>query len=204
MDKSELIFKIKILASEIKIDIEYSEIIINYLNSLKNLKALSLLNKNLVFLYINVFNSLSLAILSLNSLINPLGYRKTKEISPFNRKLELSEKDYKKLEKINELFKNIHLDKYRHQSIAHKIFTKTEKVKNKFEVKAEMKLLNKIKRVYKKYDLWTNKVFPNTKEENEYFSYLFEQGVESILNVIKLIEKEQQLPLTPIEKVVSY
>jgi hypothetical protein len=204
MEKQDLIFRIKILASEIKIDLEYSEIIINYLNSFKNLKELSLLNKNLVFLYINAFNSLSLAILSFNSLINPRKYKETNEISPFNKKLELSIEDYKKLEEINELFKKIQLDKYRHQSIAHKVFIEPDKIKNKFEVKAEMKLLNKLKRVYKKYDLWTNKTFPNTEEENDYFNYLFEQGKESILNIVRLIEKEQQLPLMPLEDVVSY
>jgi len=184
MDKSDLRLKIKNLASEIKIDLEYSEIIINYLNNLCNLKALSLLNKNLTFLFINAFNSLSIAILSLNSLINPKDFRKTKEVSPFNKKLNLSEKEYKKLEEIKELYEKYNFHKYRHQSIAHKVFIESKKIKNKYEVRAEKQLLNKLKRIYKKFDLWSNQVFPKTDEEIEYLNYLFEQGKESILNII--------------------
>ena len=186
MKRKEFLEKINQLNMVVKINLNCCEIFFDYFSKYRGHKhaaLLTMLQKGTDYMSLALINHFHQAILVLNSLLNPSKSIKTKEVSPYNKILDLDNKASNDLYKIQKKFNDFKLHKLRNEIIAHKENLDQINLYNLTMIPIEKNLFKKVQTIQEMFEKWLKDNFIVDT------SYRFENYGEKDLNrIIKLFE----------------
>lgn len=151
LNKEYIINGVSQLSADVKLNLDCYEELLTYIENCEKKQEewpylMLLVDKYISYLYLLSRNHLELAILTLNTLVNPRRAVRPEEISAYNKILCLKPSELRELNTVNDLFKNLKLHEYRHRIIAHK-YSERDPIE-------ERKQYKNVKKVYESFHKW--------------------------------------------------